>query len=137
MTHVWAISPYWYPDFSGAAIQASRILPRLSSRGFRVTVLTPADYLSAEMSGRRVESDGLLIRYLPVVRSRSWDRFGVNRRLLARMRFLNRLAGGFSFYARCAWILTREGNREEIVQLYSSRESVNCRPYSSTHSRVM
>ena len=123
MTHVWAISPYWHPDFSGAAIQAARILPRLLGRGFRVTVLTPADHLSAELRGRRVESDGLVIRYLPVVTTRSWDRFAMNRRLLARVRFLNRLAGGFSFYARCAWILTRQGSSKDIVQLYSSRES--------------
>ena len=123
MAHVWAILPFWRPDFSGPAIQASRVLPRLSSRGFRVTVLTPADHLAAHLGGQRIESDGFVIRYLRVVRTRSWDRLTGDPRRLARARFLNRLATGGSFYLRCAWILIREGHRGDIVQLYGSSES--------------
>ena len=53
MVRIWVLSPFWHPEFSGAAIQASRILPRLARQGFRVTVLTPADHLSAKMGGLR------------------------------------------------------------------------------------
>ena len=52
---IWAISEYYFPNFSGAAIQAHRVLGALVNRGHQVCVLTTQHeahpYLGALVNG--------------------------------------------------------------------------------------
>ena len=62
---VWAISEYYQPNFSGAAIQAHRILSRLVAQGYPVHVLTAADQAARHLAGQVRCEDGVRIHYLP------------------------------------------------------------------------
>lgn len=118
---VWLISRLYNPNFSGAAIQGHRVLRRLASRGFQVTVLAAADHLAYPLRGRKVNLDGLEVRYLPVIRRRQL-RETAFRPWQARVRQLNVLASNLSHSLQSAWVLWRHGLTGDIVQLYSCHE---------------
>lgn len=60
---IWAISEYYAPNFSGAAIQAHQILSGLVTPGFEVEVLTQADQVCAKPA-RTTRSTGWSCRTL-------------------------------------------------------------------------
>lgn len=119
---IWLLTRYYHPNFSGAAIQAHQILTRLVQRGFQVTVLTAADHLAGDLAGQTVVADGLVIRYLPVVRRRSWHRLAGIKALQQKSQRLNVLASSLTLNLKAAWILWREGARDEIAQLFGTNE---------------
>jgi glycosyltransferase involved in cell wall biosynthesis len=118
LLRAWAVSRYYYPNFSGAAMQAHQILRRLSGLGFRIHVLAAADHAATGLAGHAAELDGVLIRYLPVVRRRDWGFLARVPRLLSLMGYLNGELHSLSLSLRVCLILWRQGRRGDVVQLY-------------------
>lgn len=116
---IWALFRYYCPNFSGAAIQGRRVLSRLTNQGFSVVILAAADHAASRLAGQELEQDGLVIRYLPVVRRRDWSIFARIQLVWKLMTSLNALISGLTLSLRSAWVLWREGGRGDIVQLYS------------------
>ena len=112
---IWAISEYYFPNFSGAAIQAHRILGALVNRGHQVCVLTTADQDAKVLAGKQVRVDGLQVKYLPVLRRFSWRWLPFGRSLV---RSVNELFRRVSFDCRVLFHLMRHGRRNDIVQFY-------------------
>ena len=133
---VWALFSKYQPNFSGAAIQGHRVLRRLACHGFSVSVLAAGDQAARSLRGMATERDGISIRYLPVVRRRDW-KFLVRVPLLRKlMLYLNSLASDLSMAMRSAWMLLREGQQNDIVQLYGCNE-FSVLPVSVARARGM
>ena len=113
--HVWAVSEYYQPNFSGAAIQAHRILSRLAARGLNVDVLAMADQEALELAGQEATADDVTIKYVPVIRRRSWGSLPL---ISGVLRSLNELFRQISFDLRVARWISRHGKRDDIVQFY-------------------
>ena len=119
---VWALFSKYHPNFSGAAIQGHRVFRRLACQGFSVFVLAAGDQAARSLRGKETERDGITIRYLPVVRRRDW-KFLVRVPLLRKLiLFLNSLASDLSMAKKSVWMLLREGQQSDIVQLYGCNE---------------
>lgn len=121
---VWAITEYYHPNFSGAAIQAHRILSML--RGMQVgqseyvgpetvRVLTVADQAAKELAGERRQLDGVQIDYLPVIGRRNWDWLPSPLAQLARN--ANQLLRDWSFQHAIRRAL-KSAQPNDIVQWY-------------------
>ena len=115
---VWAISEYYAPNFSGAAIQAHKILSRLVDRGHRVEVLTLADHEATVLRGQRQVLDRVVIHYLPVVPLGSWQFLRGIPRLQQAARQLNRLLRDLSFHWAIAFAVIFRMQRGDILQWY-------------------
>ena len=118
LPRLWCVCEYYLPNFSGAAIQAHRILARLVERGFPVSVLAMADQASLELAGQSTRIDGVDVRYLPVLRQRSWGESGSSSRFQERLRAVNRSLRDLSFQLRQAWFFHRHARPGDILQLY-------------------
>jgi len=116
---VWAVSFYYHPNFSGAAIQAHRILKGVVRAGFQVTVFTAADNDARNLAGQKCQLDNVAIEYLPVVRRRAWAMFSAISLLRNGIRKLNQIACDISFNLEIALKLWRQGKKGDILQLYS------------------
>jgi glycosyltransferase involved in cell wall biosynthesis len=119
LIRVWAISRYYHPNFSGAATQAHQILQRLARQGFSITVLAAADHLARDLAGQEARLNGVLIRYLPVVRRRDWSFLARFHLLLRLVSYVNGLLSFFVLSLRVCLVLWREGRRGDVVQFYS------------------
>lgn len=117
-TRIWAVCEYYYPNFSGAAIQAHRILSRLAVDGFSVCVWTTADQDARRLAEKPVILDGVRIEYLPVIRRRGWMGLRLGSRFQQAAQSLNQLLRGFSFQTRIAWRVLRRAQRGDILQFY-------------------
>ena len=117
--HIWVIIRLYYPNFSGAAIQAHQIFSKLVRQGFSVTVLTTGHFAATSLRGQRTRRDGIDIRYLRKIRHKNWASVaeaGTLRKIIA---YLEGLLGTFSFGIHTAWTLLREGQPDDIVRVYS------------------
>ena len=119
---VWGLFKLYYPNYAGGATQGHRVLSGLAAQGFSVQVITAANHAAKGLAGQEIKLDGVIIRYLHVVRYRDW-------KFLSRMPFLrklasyfNSMASSFSLSLGSAWLLWREGHPGEIVQLYSCNQ---------------
>ncbi|MCP4189856.1 MAG: glycosyltransferase family 4 protein [Planctomycetaceae bacterium] len=112
---VWAVTEYYFPNFSGAAIQAHQVLDRLAQQGHQVQVLTMADHASRKLVGSPRRMDGITVNYLPVINrfSRRWIPFAKQ-----EIRSLNELFRRASFDFGVLWKLIWNGRRGDIVQFY-------------------
>jgi len=115
---LWCVSEYYLPNFSGAAIQAHRILRLLVERGFPVRVLAMADQACRSLAGQSARIDGVEVQYLPVLRQRSWGDRGHSGRMRAKLHAINRSLRDLTFQLRQAWILHRHARPGDILQLY-------------------
>jgi glycosyltransferase involved in cell wall biosynthesis len=118
VTRIWAISRYYHPNFSGAAIQAHQILRRLAIQGFSVSVVAAGDHMARDLAGQEANLDGVLIRYLPVVCRRDWSFLAQVPLLLKSMGYLNGLVSSLSLSLRACLVLWREGRRGDVVQAW-------------------
>jgi glycosyltransferase involved in cell wall biosynthesis len=118
LIRVWAFSRYYHPNFSGAAMQAHQVLRRLARQGFPIHVLTAAGHTTTGLAGHEAELDGVLIRYLPVVRRQDWGFLARVPPLLSLMGYLNGQLHLLSLSLRACLILWRQGRRGGVVQLY-------------------
>ena len=116
---IWAISRYYHPVYSGAAIQGHRVLSRLAQGGFSVVVLTSGVHEASSLGRRSLALDGVAVEYLPALRQLEWRVLKGVRQLWKLARFCNGLAAGLASSLRTAWILGRRGQRHDIVQMYS------------------
>lgn len=116
---IWGVAEYYYPNFSGAAIQAHRILSRLAGSGTRVKMLTLADQAAAKQAGCTRWIDGVEVHYLPVIRKRDWstntERFTSVRRMGAS---LNQTLRDYSFQRAIVRTLERDARAGDVIQLY-------------------
>lgn len=119
---VWAIFHHYHPNFAGAAVQGHRVLSQLASQGYTVYVLAAADLLAADLGGQEINRDGLIIRYIPLIRSRRWQIFDKSPFLSKVAKFLNSVASSFSLNMRIAYTIVRQGQPGDIVQFYSITE---------------
>lgn len=113
-----AILEYDHPNFSGAAIQAHRILSRLTQAGHAVDVLTMADQAASALGGQTRSLDGVRVHYLPVARNRDWSscrRFSPLYRLLETT---NRHVRAYSFHRGIRQFLRDQPPMPTIVQWY-------------------
>ena len=117
-TRIWAVCEYYYPNFSGAAIQAHRILSRLAADELDVCVWTTADQDARRLAALPVVVDGVRFEYLPVIRRRSWDGLWLRSRFRQAAESLNQLVRGLSFHIRIACRILRRAQRSDIVQFY-------------------
>lgn len=115
---IWAVTEYYHPNFSGAAIQSHRILSRLAARGSDVCVWTAADQAARQLAAAPLQLDGVRIEYLPVIRRRTWDCLAAWPCGQRAAVSLNRLLRGLSFHVRLAWRLLRRGRRYDVLQFY-------------------
>ena len=115
---IWAISEYYAPNFSGAAIQAHQILSGLVTQGFEVEVLTQADQVARNLQGQRVPQDGLVVHYLPVVRQRRWTQLQRWPALRSWLRQFNRLLRDASFHTAILMAVVFRMRRGDRIQWY-------------------
>lgn len=116
---IWGVTEYYYPNFSGAAIQAHRILSQLAASGMRVRMLTVADQAASGHASHSLRLDGVEITYLPVVRQRAWSTW---RWLPPPVRkgaaSLNQSMRDWSFQRSLIRTLRRHARSGDVVQLY-------------------
>lgn len=119
---IWLLITHYAPNFSGAAVQAHRIMQGLIERGYDVTVLCAGTQAAAALRGRTVYRDGIEVRYLyqlPVIEGR-WLRFAPP--LHKALRLASALLSNLSLAWRQRRVLRREGKGEDVLQLFSSYE---------------
>ncbi|MDG2380244.1 MAG: glycosyltransferase family 4 protein [Pirellulaceae bacterium] len=112
---IWAVSEYYFPNFSGAAIQAHQILDRLAQQGHQIQVLTMADQAARKLAGRQMEVDRIKVNYLSVLNRSSLRWLPIGK---VRIRSLNELFRRASFDLKVLWKLVWQGRRGDIVQFY-------------------
>jgi glycosyltransferase involved in cell wall biosynthesis len=115
---IWAISEYYEPNFSGAAIQAQRILSRLAANGYSIHVLTAADQAARPLAGRERLAQGVHIHYVPVMVRRDWSKTNSVPALEHIARSANELLRDWSFHRHVLRILRRRARPGDIVQWY-------------------
>jgi len=115
---VWAVSEYYHPNFSGAAIQAHRILTRLARQGLGVTVLTIADQAASSLVGQTRELDGVRVTYLRVIRLRCWARWSRWPRLEGWALPINKFIRDATFHLALARHVIWQMQRGDILQWY-------------------
>jgi len=120
--HIWAISTLYLPNFSGAAIQTHKVLKRFIHKEFSAVVLTSGDYAARDLRGIQVNRDGVVVKYLPIILCKDW-RFLKRTQLLYKIaNYLTALLHSLSMGILCAWVLWRDGQRGDIVQIQSPDE---------------
>jgi glycosyltransferase involved in cell wall biosynthesis len=115
---IWAISEYYQPNFSGAAIQAHRILSRLAAAGFAVHVLTAADQAARQLAGQQCLADGVCIHYLPVPRRRDWSVLTALPPLRAQVQAAQDLFRDRRFHRQIRRTLRQYARRPAVLQWY-------------------
>ena len=118
---VWAICRLYSPNFSGAAIQAHRILCRLGQE-LPVRVLSAADHESIRLGGQKKELDGVEIRYLRVPRRRDWKWLGRWTFLRNRFVYWNQQFSDLCFNLKITWTILCRSQQNDMVLLYSTDE---------------
>lgn len=120
---VWAVFHYFYPNFSGAAIQGRRLMQSLAHCGFEGHLLVAADVRARHLAGVKTSLDGLEMRYLPVIPTRSWYSVPKLNRGIQFFRFINRLLSDLSFSLQVRCMLKREGRAGDILLCFSHNET--------------
>jgi glycosyltransferase involved in cell wall biosynthesis len=115
---IWAISEYYQPNFSGAAIQAHRILSRLVAEKYPVHVLTAADQAALRLAGQERVADGVHIHYLPVARRRDWSHVRWAQAVHDWTGRANNLARDWSFQRQIVRTLRRNAGPGDVLQWY-------------------
>ncbi len=115
---IWAISEYYHPNFSGAAIQAHRILVRLAHQGHAVHVLAAADQLARSLAGQQRQLDGVWIHYVPVVPRRGWSRLSWCPPLRRCFQAGNEILRGLSLHVGIARLLLGQLRPGDLLQWY-------------------
>ena len=118
----WAIIRLYPPNFSGAAIQAHRILQRVASSTREVQVLSAADHESKHLVGQKKEIDGVHVRYLRTFRRRDFRFLQRIPSVRNRLRYMSQLWQDFTFNVNVATKLLRYGSAGEVALLYSVDE---------------
>ncbi|HUF39826.1 MAG TPA: glycosyltransferase family 4 protein, partial [Anaerolineales bacterium] len=119
---IWAVLNLYPPSFSGAAIQAHRLLVEIRKRGHPVRVLALAQQESESLAGRTVERDGISVTYVPVDFNIRWEAFTGSSALRKGILYLSSVLANLAAGLRFAWLLARGGRRGDIVQIYSVGE---------------
>ncbi|MEZ6120775.1 MAG: glycosyltransferase family 4 protein [Pirellulaceae bacterium] len=119
---IWAVSRLYVPNFSGAAIQAQRLLSGLARQGWQIHVLTSADLEASGLQNQTTELDGVHIHYIPIVRRREWRWLRCSSFLQNRLRYLNQLFSDMSMNRRMGRYLQQHAAVGDVVQLYSVDE---------------
>lgn len=120
--HIWAIISRYNPNFSGAAIQAHRILTELANQGFTVTVLTPGNDDASYLRGKEIKRDVVSIRYISRIPSISWNFLAKFTMFYKIIYYFYGLLVKLSQEIIYGWIIWRNGKRNDIVQVYSIDE---------------
>jgi glycosyltransferase involved in cell wall biosynthesis len=115
---IWAISEYYQPNFSGAAIQAQHILSRLAAEGHSVHVLTAADQAARHLAREQRVVDGVHIHYLPVMVRRDWSSLARIGPLAQGGRAASDLLRDASFHRQILRTLRRHAQPGDILQWY-------------------
>ena len=115
---IWAITEYYQPNFSGAAIQAHRILSRLAAQGYPVHVLAAADQAARHLAGQQRHADGVWIHYLPVTQRRSWSQLPNVPPLRPWVRSANNMVRDGSFHHQLRRTLLKLAHDGDVLQWY-------------------
>jgi glycosyltransferase involved in cell wall biosynthesis len=115
---LWAILEYYQPNFSGAALQAHRILSRLAAQGYSVHVLTAADQAARHLAGQCRHVEGVRIHYLHVTGRRGWKSLQRLPPLGRWARTLNDVLRDASFHRRVRHTLSQHAHPGDILQWY-------------------
>jgi len=113
-----AVSEYYYPNFSGAAIQAHRILSRLTAHGFAVRVVTTADQAAAGLGGASSALDGLQVHYLGVLQQRGWSGLRRAPRLRRLAKRVNQILRDLTFHIQLLRFVLTRTHRGEVLLWY-------------------
>ena len=117
--HIWEISRLYFPNFSGAAIQAHQVFRKLVLQGFSVTVLTEGNLDSTSLRGQQTRRDGICIRYLRTLRHEKWESVDEARTFRKILPYFKAQLANLSFGILTAWTLWQEAKPNDIVRVDS------------------
>lgn len=116
---VYAVLGYYFPNFSGEAIQAHQCYTKLSQWGFSIVVLTQYG-LDCIGLPQKEKVDNITIRRLSILRPapRWFSRSLVNK----IFKLFSGMLVNFSFALSCSWVLFRDRSRIKTVFFHSFDE---------------